>query len=124
MAIDEIKPLEAVSHQRPDQIAKHRDQGARPQRDRPGEAQMMLGHANRDRRGDEGARGLTQAFGDDLGANRIGPDQAGGPMLLGRAYRQNDAAARSEIRLDLHPGLQLQLHSSAFHTIFACRYVR
>jgi hypothetical protein len=56
--------------------------------------------------------------------NRIGADQAGRPMLLGRADRQDNAAARSEIRLDLDPGLQLELHSSAFHTSFAYHYVR
>ena len=60
----------------------------------------MLGHPDRDRRGDECSSGFADAAGDDLGANRVGADKADRTMLLGRADGQDDATARSKILLD------------------------
>ena len=87
MPVDEIKALKAVSHQRLDHVAQHRDQGTRPQGHRAGEAEMMLGHPDRDRRRDERSSGFADASSDDLGADRIGADRTNRPVLLGRAYR-------------------------------------
>ena len=110
MPIDEIKALKAVSGERYDHVAQDRDQGARPQGDRTGEAEMVLRHADPDRRPDQRRCGLADAAGNNLGADRIGPDHPDRAMLLCRADRQDDAAARLEIDLDLRPGLQVQLH--------------
>ena len=77
---------------------------------------MMLGHPDRDGRSDERSSGLTDTPSDDLGADRVGADQAGRTVLLGRADRQDDAPARFEVGLDLHPSLQLQLHWRTYAT--------
>ena len=71
---------------------------------------MMLGHPDRDGRSDERSGGLTDTASNDLGTDRVGADKAGRTVLLGRADGQDDAPARFEVGLDLHPSLQLQLH--------------
>ena len=73
----------------------------------PGEAQMMLRHADGNRRRHQGARLLAGAAADHLGGERVGADQAGRPVLLGRADRDDDAGLGLEIVLDERPGLEL-----------------
>jgi hypothetical protein len=48
---------------------------------------------------------------DHFGADRIGADQPGWPVLFGRADWQDDPPAGLKIIFDLLPGLQLKLHS-------------
>ena len=80
----------------------------------PAKPEMVLRHANRDGRRDERPGGFADPSRDHLGADRIGADQAGWPVLLGRADRQDDPPAGVKISLDLLPGLQLKLHSPSF----------
>ena len=56
------------------------------------------------------AGGLADTFGDHLGTNRIGADEAVGPVLLGRADRHDDALGGAEIGFDLFPGLEMEQH--------------
>jgi hypothetical protein len=118
VSVEKIEALEAVFRQGLDHILEDGDQGARPQRHRAGEAEMVLRHADRDRRRDEGSGGLPDTPRDDLGADRVGADQAGWPVLLGRADRQDDSSAGLKISLDLLPSLQLKLHSRSFRRGF------
>ena len=75
---------------------------------------MMLGHPDRDRRSDERSGGIADPASNDLGSDRVGADEADWYVLLGRADGQDDAPARFGVGLDLHPSLQLQLHSPFF----------
>ena len=71
---------------------------------------MRLGHPDRDGRSDERSGSFTDAASDDLGTDCVGADEADWTVLLGRTDGQDDAPARFEVGLDLHPSLQLQLH--------------
>ena len=112
MAVDEEKAREAVSCQRNHRIAYHGHQGARPHGDRPREAQVMLRHADRDGRRHQRAYFLADAAADHLRGQRVGADQAGRTMLLGRADRDDDAGLGLEIVVDEFPRLELQLHEA------------
>ena len=78
---------------------------------------MVLRHADRDGRRDQGADGLADTSRDHLGADRIGADQAVWPMLLGRADRQDNSTAGLKISLDFLPGLQLKLHARSLRPV-------
>jgi hypothetical protein len=70
----------------------------------------MLGHAEAKRRRHQGPCRRADALRDQLGAERVGADQAVRSMLLGRADRQKDAPTVLQITLDLLPGAACQQH--------------
>jgi hypothetical protein len=110
MAVDEQEALEAMPQQGMHDIAHHRDQRGRPQRDGTGEGQMMLRHADGERRRHQAADLVAHALRDELGIEVIGADQPVRPVLFRRADRDDDAARPPQIILDLLPGGQGKLH--------------
>ena len=110
MPVDEIEAAKAVAGERADTIAQDRDQGRGPEAHRAGETQMVLGHAHRNGGSDEGVDPVAHRLRQVLGANRIGADQAIGPVLFGRSDGHDDAVAVRQIALHIGPGLQMQKH--------------
>ena len=110
MAVDEQEAFEPVLHQRRHHIADHRDQRRRPQRHRAGESQMVLRHADGQRRRHQAADRIADAPGDKLRVQMVGADQPVRSVLLGGTDRDDDAARGSQILLDLMPGGQRELH--------------
>ena len=68
---------------------------------------MMLRHADAEGRRHHGPKLFADAMGDQFGAERVGTDEAGRPVLLGRADRNDDPARVLEIGLDFLPGTKL-----------------
>ena len=99
-----------LPRQRHHRVAHDGDQRGRLQRDRAGEVEMMLRHADRNGRRHQRAHLLAGAAGDHLGGQRVGADQARGAMLLGRADGDDDAGLGLEIVVDELPGFELKLH--------------
>ncbi len=111
VAVDEEEAVEAVARQRDDDVAHHQDERRRPERDGAGEGHVMLRHADRYGRRDQGAGLLAHAREADLPGERVGADQPGRAVLLGRADRHDDPGAPLEIGFDLGPGGKLKLHA-------------
>ena len=68
----------------------------------------MHGDTHPDGGADHGGGSVSDAAGDDLGAQRVGADQPVGAMLLGRADGQDDAVGVLEVGFHLLPRLVLQ----------------
>ena len=119
MAVDEQEALEAVLHQRGHHVAHQRDHRRGPQRDGTGEAQMMLRHADGQRRRDQAADLVADALGDEFRVQMVGADQTVRPVLLGGADRDDDAARGAQIFLDLVPGGQRKLHDRSPNSVVA-----
>ncbi|MNT48508.1 hypothetical protein D3C72_1852910 [compost metagenome] len=104
MAIEEQDPVESVPHQRAGPVADGGDKGGRAQRNGPGEAEMMLGHADIEGWRNQDIGGLLGFARDDLRAQPVGAEQSGRTMLLVRADRDDDGAAARQELLDFSPG--------------------
>src|SRR5476651_1019299 len=110
VAVHEEEAREAVLGERQHVVAHDGDQGRGLERDRAREVEMMLRHADRDRWRHQGADLFADAAADHLGGERVGADQAGRAVLLGRADRNDDAGLALEILFDELPSLELDLH--------------
>ena len=90
VAVEEQDAGEAVVGQRAHPVVDRRHEGRGSQGDGAGEVQVMLGHADVEGRRDQDVGGLLRLVGDDLRAQPVGAEQAGGPVLLVRADRDDD----------------------------------
>src|SRR5580692_9081734 len=71
---------------------------------------MVLRHSYRERRRHQATDRIAHTARNKFRIQMVGTDQAVRPVLFGRADRDDDAARRTQIVLDLMPGGQRKLH--------------
>ena len=112
VAVEEIDLLEPVGRERSAPVTDGGDEGRGPQGDGAREAQMMLGHADVEGGRHQDVAALLGLMGDDLWAQPVGAQQAGGAMLLVGADGNDHCLRALQEALDLGPGGQVKQHGA------------
>jgi hypothetical protein len=114
VAVQKIQLLEAREAEAAAPVADHRHEGRGAQRDGAGEAQVVLRHADVEGRRDQQVGVLAlRLVGDDLGAEPVGAQEAGRPVLLVGADGDHHRLRALQVVLDLLPGREVQQHGKA-----------
>ena len=110
VSVEEVAPFESMPGEGLHDVAHHRDEGARAQGDGAGEPEVVLGHADAQRRRHHDVDLLAHPARHYLGTQRIGADEPVGSVLLGRSDGDDDAVRSFEVGVDFLPGGELKQH--------------